>query len=49
MRCQFCHNPDTWKIGTGVERTTDDVLEMVIIFFDDQVDFLGQLHVLAII
>lgn len=27
MRCQFCHNPDTWKIGTGVERTTDDVLE----------------------
>jgi len=27
MRCQFCHNPDTWKIGSGVERTTDDVLE----------------------
>lgn len=27
MRCQFCHNPDTWKIGSGVERSTDDVLE----------------------
>ena len=27
MRCEFCHNPDTWKIGAGIERTTDDVLE----------------------
>ncbi|KAF1296476.1 pyruvate formate-lyase 1-activating enzyme [Enterococcus sp. JM4C] len=28
MRCQFCHNPDTWKIGSGGrEVTPDEVLE----------------------
>ncbi|WP_326717854.1 pyruvate formate-lyase-activating protein [Vagococcus jeotgali] len=27
MRCQFCHNPDTWKIGGGREVTTDELLE----------------------
>lgn len=28
MRCQFCHNPDTWKIGSGGrEVTADEVLE----------------------
>lgn len=27
MRCQFCHNPDTWKIGVGGrEVTADEVL-----------------------
>ncbi|MGX7419299.1 pyruvate formate-lyase-activating protein [Carnobacterium gallinarum] len=27
MRCQFCHNPDTWKIGSGGrEVTTDELL-----------------------
>lgn len=28
MRCQFCHNPDTWKIGSGGRVvSTDEVLE----------------------
>ena len=22
MRCQFCHNPDTWKMQDGEDRTT---------------------------
>ena len=29
MRCQFCHNPDTWKIGSGGRVvTTDEVLAL---------------------
>ncbi|AQS53107.1 Pyruvate formate-lyase-activating enzyme [Jeotgalibaca dankookensis] len=28
MRCQFCHNPDTWNIGAGTEMTTDELLDM---------------------
>ena len=26
MRCQYCHNPDTWKIGAGTEVTADELL-----------------------
>ena len=27
MRCQYCHNPDTWKPNTGKQLSVDEVLE----------------------
>ena len=27
MRCQYCHNPDTWEMNAGTEMTTDELLE----------------------
>lgn len=27
MRCQYCHNPDTWKIGGGTEMTVEQIME----------------------
>lgn len=28
MRCQYCHNPDTWDISEGKEKSVDEILEM---------------------
>lgn len=27
MRCQYCHNPDTWKMSSGKQMTVEDVLK----------------------
>lgn len=26
LRCQFCHNPDTWKINDGKEMTVEEII-----------------------
>lgn len=26
MRCKYCHNPDTWSMGGGTEKTVDQLL-----------------------
>lgn len=32
MRCQFCHNPDTWKKNVGTEITSSELLEKALPF-----------------
>lgn len=27
LRCQFCHNPDTWKMGDGKLMTVDEIVK----------------------
>jgi len=29
MRCQYCQNPDTWRMRDGVRHTVDEVMERV--------------------
>ena len=32
MRCRYCHNPDTWKMGGGDEVTADEILKRALRF-----------------
>ncbi|OIJ20321.1 pyruvate formate-lyase 1-activating enzyme [Anaerobacillus alkalidiazotrophicus] len=27
LRCAYCHNPDTWKLSGGIEKSVDELLE----------------------
>ena len=27
MRCQYCHNPDTWKMNTGAVRSAQSLIQ----------------------
>ncbi|WP_456276012.1 pyruvate formate-lyase-activating protein [Bacillus sp. AK128] len=27
LRCQYCHNPDTWEVGKGEELTVDEIIK----------------------
>lgn len=32
MRCQFCHNPDTWRLHCGSEMTAEELLRKAVRF-----------------
>jgi pyruvate formate lyase activating enzyme len=40
LRCQFCHNPDTWEVNNGTEYTVEQ-LTMEIMKYKSYMDFSG--------
>lgn len=30
MRCQYCHNPDTWKLGIGEQKSAREILDFAL-------------------
>lgn len=30
LRCRFCHNPDTWSLGSGEEYTVDEIVAKIL-------------------
>lgn len=30
LRCQYCHNPDTWKMNDGTEITVDELIDEIV-------------------
>lgn len=41
FRCQYCHNPDTWKLKHGVHVTVDDMMEEIERYADFLIDYRG--------
>ena len=29
LRCKYCHNPDTWKLGDGEEKTVEELISEI--------------------
>ncbi len=40
LRCQFCHNPDTWEVNKGMSYTPEQLLEEII-KYKSYMDFSG--------
>lgn len=40
LRCQFCHNPDTWEVNKGTEYTPEQLLEEIL-KYKSYMDFSG--------
>lgn len=41
FRCQYCHNPDTWKLKHGLHLTVDDLMAEIERYADFLIDYGG--------
>lgn len=41
FRCQYCHNPDTWKLKHGIHVTVDDLMEQIERYADFLIQYKG--------
>jgi pyruvate formate lyase activating enzyme len=41
FRCQYCHNPDTWKLKHGLHLTVDDLMEEIERYADFLIQYEG--------
>lgn len=32
LRCAYCHNPDTWKLSSGIEMTPEEIVKKIVRF-----------------
>lgn len=40
LRCQYCHNPDTWEVNKGKEYTADELMQEIL-RYKSYMDFSG--------
>ena len=41
MRCQYCHNPDTWKMGIGEQKSAREILDFALRYKSYTIDTAG--------